>query len=302
MTWKRAGGREYLFRLRGRHGNGKSLGPRNAENEARYREFHRRKDELKTRFSSLRERLKEQSRFARAARLGVLGRQSAAVLRELDRRRFFDAGLEVAGTHALHAYEALAGVSVARDLLATDDLDLLWDDRVRLRATQEVRRDGVMGALKAVDKSFEARRHRDFRAVNKEGFYVDIIRPEFRREGLRSRPDAIGEGDLEAAPIASQRRVVNARTVRAAVIASDGYPVYLVAPDPRVFALHKLFISERADRDPVKRGRDRSQAELVAELVLRYLPDRPFERKALQMLPRRLRGDRGEIMPDGFDL
>lgn len=40
MTWKRSGGKEYLFRIRNRKGNGRSLGPRDARTEALFRRFH----------------------------------------------------------------------------------------------------------------------------------------------------------------------------------------------------------------------------------------------------------------------
>jgi len=43
MTWKKAKGKKYLFRLRDRFGNGKSLGPRTPETEAIYEAFHRNK-------------------------------------------------------------------------------------------------------------------------------------------------------------------------------------------------------------------------------------------------------------------
>ena len=54
--------------------------------------------------------------------------------------------------------------------------------------------------------------------------------------------------------------------------ARDGGPATLTAPDPWAFALNKLWWSQQEDRDPARRGRDRSQALAVAGLVLRYLP------------------------------
>jgi hypothetical protein len=57
-------------------------------------------------------------------------------------------------------------------------------------------------------------------------------------------------------------------------------------PDPRVFALHKLWLSKRPERDPLKKPKDREQAFLVARLVTRYLPQVKFSKQELRMLPR----------------
>jgi len=42
----------------------------------------------------------------------------------------------------------------------------------------------------------------------------------------------------------------------AVAIDEKGEPVRIVAPDPRVWAVHKLWLSQRADRQPIKRRRD----------------------------------------------
>ena len=46
----------------------------------------------------------------------------------------------------------------------------------------------------------------------------------------------------------------------------------MVVPDPRALALHKLWLSQQEDREPVQQVRDRCQAAALAELILRYLP------------------------------
>jgi hypothetical protein len=72
-----------------------------------------------------------------------------------------------------------------------------------------------------------------------------------------------------------------------------------VAPDPRAFAVYKLWMGQRdPTRDPVKRGRDVGQAYAVAEIVQEYLPNLPFTKAELQMFPeevRRLAVDSGLI-------
>jgi len=46
----------------------------------------------------------------------------------------------VVGTHALYAYESAAGVRIAQGALATQDVDLLWDARKRVRFLTDIDR------------------------------------------------------------------------------------------------------------------------------------------------------------------
>jgi hypothetical protein len=63
MHWKRAKGRQYLFKTRDRYGYGESLVPRSAETEKVLVEFQKVKKEAKNRLASIKNRLKEQSGF-----------------------------------------------------------------------------------------------------------------------------------------------------------------------------------------------------------------------------------------------
>ena len=68
------------------------------------------------------------------------------------------------------------------------------------------------------------------------------------------------------------------------VIADNGFPVRFVVPEPRVFALHKLWVSLQPTRDPIKRKRDLHQAEAVVQLALDYFNLR-FDDPAIKALP-----------------
>ena len=94
--------------------------------------------------------------------------------------------------------------------------------------------------------------------------------------------------DLRPAPIHGLEWLVSAPRFEAVTMGGDGYPVRLVTPDPRAFVLHKLWVADRPDRDPVKRPRDKSQATAVADLCHRYLR-LPFDDGELQALPQHLR-------------
>jgi hypothetical protein len=91
--------------------------------------------------------------------------------------------------------------------------------------------------------------------------------------------------DLRAADIENLDWYLSAPKLRRIIIGEDGFPAPFTVPDPRVFALHKLWLSKQAGRDPLKRPKDREQAFLVAELVVRYMPHSRFSMRELRMLP-----------------
>jgi hypothetical protein len=82
--------------------------------------------------------------------------------------------------------------------------------------------------------------------------------------------------------------LVNAPKIEETVIGSDGMPILIACIDPRAFALHKLWLSRRKDRNPAQRPRDAEQAVTVAALVLAYL-NLSFESRDLSALPKELR-------------
>jgi hypothetical protein len=126
MHWKKVKGKQYLFRSLDRYGYGKSLGPRSKETESAYSEFHKNKKQIHARLKPLKEKLKEQARFCRAARIARVPRIVTAILRLLEQHQLLGRNLQIVGTNALYAYEARAGVFLERGLLATQDRDVLW--------------------------------------------------------------------------------------------------------------------------------------------------------------------------------
>jgi len=58
------------------------------------------------------------------------------------------------------------------------------------------------------------------------------------------------DDDLFAAETRYLAWLLSAKKFQQAAIARDGFPVPLVAPDPRLFALHKLWLAEQPEREP----------------------------------------------------
>jgi hypothetical protein len=148
----------------------------------------------------------------------------------------------------------------------------------------DVRAEGVLGLLRKVDHTFAAPRN-SFRALNDEGYYVDIIRP-LEKDEMRAVNTRIGpaDDDLEATALAGLEWLINAPKFEQIVVGADGIPLWMSSIDPRAFALHKYWISLRDDRDPLKRRRDVAQARAVAAVAVEYLR-LEFASKELSALP-----------------
>ena len=288
MHWKKAKGRQYLFKTRDRYGYGESLGPRSAETEKILADFRKAKKETKDRLATLKNRLKEQSRFCKAAMIQRAPRIVTGVLRVLEQRNLLGQNILVVGTNAMYAYEAAAGVFLDRPLTATRDMDILWDVRPKLTLFAEDETDPVdlLDILRKADKSFEPAAPGSFRAVNRDGYMVDLIKPE-SKSLLRKDPVRMGgPGDLKAAEIRSVQWLISSPKFSQVIIGDDGYPVSMVVPDPRAFSIHKVWLSEQPDREPVKKKRDNDQGLAIALLVIKYLPQYRFETSELRMFPK----------------
>jgi hypothetical protein len=308
MHWKKAKGREYLFRSRDRFGYGKSLGPRSPETEKILQEFRKNKQGAKERLESLKDRLKEQARFCKAAMIQRVPRVAAETLRYLDRQKLLGRNVLIVGTNALYAYEAAAGAYVDTSITATGDPDILWDIRSRLTLVAEgIDKIGLLDILRKADRSFELSGPRSFRAVNRDGYMVDLIKPEPKNMLIRERTQMGGPGDLKAAEIKNLHWLISSPKIYQVVIGEDGFPAAMSVPDPRGFALHKLWLSKQTRREAVKKQRDHDQALVVAKLIVKYLPQYKFKATELRMFPKAIlteaEKDLSELeLPPGFDM
>lgn len=65
----------------------------------------------------------------------------------------------------------------------------------------------------------------------------------------------------------------------------DGSPARIVAPDPRWFALHKLWMAAQAKRNPLKRPKDRKQGLALLDAVAEAMPHYPMDASFEAELP-----------------
>jgi hypothetical protein len=281
LYWKKVAGHDYLVRITDRIGGNRSLGPRSPETEQAYREFTETKRDLDTRIKSINEEVARQAKFCLAAGVNRVPRLAADIVRSLDASGLLGTHLIILGSHAMYAYEMAAGVQLKAGVLQTEDLDTLLNTKAEIELAGSLRSAGLLGILQDVDKTFKPQRKRSFRAVNAKGFMVDLIRAPIDSSGGFTSIGLVAEQLrglewLTALPLMTQ-----------IVIADNGFPVRFVVPEPRAFALHKLWVSLQPTRDPIKRKRDLRQAEAVVQLALDYF-NLSFDDAAIKALPSEL--------------
>lgn len=284
VSWKQVSGRRYLYRKR--RNQWVSLGPESEDTHATYRQFMDGRAALRIRRDTLNQRLQDMAPVNRALKLGRVPITSARLLRRMDRAGLLGHGIKVAGTHALYAYERMGGVQFGEEAVTTMDIDLLYDSRVKLKLVSgELSRDGIMGMLKQQDATFRLTERNSFRAVNNDGFMVDLImRPAKAASSTRSRVGDDAE-DLSAVEIEGLQWLENAPAISQIVMDERGFPLTVTVPDPRVFLCHKAWIARRDDRDPLKKRRDMHQARSIAEMLAIRIPSLTFDDPALSALP-----------------
>jgi len=283
MQWKTVRGRDYLYEIADRRGNGRSLGPRSPAMEARLTRYREEKAELAARAAASAARLDETCRMYRALRLPMIAGDAAKILREADRRRLLGSHLIVVGTNALAAYALEAGGRFEGVPDETDDFDLAWS-YVGADPPAGGRPAPVWAMLKAVDGTFTVNTERPFQARNAGAYSVDLLCAVSTAASMprQDQPKPI--------PLAEQEWLLPGIRVSRVVTGRDASPARIVAPDPRWFALQKLWLSTRDKRDPLKRRKDAVQGEAMLDAVLAHMPRFPLDGGFEAGLPDELRG------------
>lgn len=292
LSWKNVAGHEYLIKVLNRRGSTRSLGPRSADTEAIYAEFVAGKARAKSREASLAASVQEFAGMAKGIMLNRVPAIVTATLRKLDAFGLMGKNLVVIGTNAMYGYEAAAGVQFDAGLMATTDVDLLWDARARLKLgalDSDVAEAGVLAILRKVDRSFEPVSRGAFRAVNKAGFYVDLVKQTPNPPWRHDEPEQIADADLTPSWLPNIKWLLSSEKFHSVVIGQDGLPAPMVSPDPRAFAVYKHWLSEQTDREPAKKQRDLYQARAVITLVRDKFQHLPLDHNAERMFPKSAR-------------
>ncbi|MFN5085813.1 MAG: GSU2403 family nucleotidyltransferase fold protein [Novosphingobium sp.] len=270
---KKIGDYEYLYEIVDRNGNGKSLGRWDEAKQDQFDTYRAAKAAAKARRDGVRDALGESSRIARALRLPMISADAGPILREADRRSLLGSHLLVIGTNAMVAY-ALEAAGTFRNVPdETEDFDLAWaaeeaEDTARL-----------WDMLKAVDPTFTVNSEREFQARNAKAYEVELLIAPSRLGTLapKDKPRPV--------PLPEQEWLLPGRHVDQVIPCRDGTPARIVAPDPRWFALHKLWLGAQDKRNPLKRRKDVVQGMALLDAVAEAMPHYPLDDEFIATLP-----------------
>ncbi|MCA8890444.1 MAG: hypothetical protein KDA56_01125 [Hyphomonas sp.] len=267
---KTVSGKSYLYEIFDRSGNGKSLGRLDDALEEKFHAYRQEKQQMQAQRDGAWGVLEESARLYRALRLPMLSSGAGPILQECDRRGLMGSHLLVVGTNAIAAYALEAAGFLVGAPEETEDFDLAWS------AIESEGRDTLLwDMLKSVDPTFTVNTERTFQARNAKAYEVEILVAPSRAEtlGRRDRPRPV--------PLPEQEWLLLGRPVDQVVACRDGTPVRIIAPDPRWFALQKLWMSEKEGRNPLKRPKDRRQGVALLNAIDEAMPqfslDESFE-------------------------
>ncbi|MCW2351772.1 nucleotidyltransferase domain-containing protein [Sphingobium sp. B12D2B] len=278
MRIKEVSGREYLYEVTDRLGSMKSKGPLDAEKQADFDQYKVEKADLKERLAQSKATLKEQGSLYRALRLPILPTEAGKILREADRMRFLGEQAMVVGTNALLAY-ALEANGFIRDAPDTTmDFDMAL---TAIEADDE--RPTLWKVLKEVDMTYSVNAERPFQARNAKAYEVEILSAPSRLGGqtARDKPRPV--------PLPEQEWLLNGRQIDRVVGVRDGEAARLVVPDPRWFALQKLWMAEKPQRNPQKKPKDRKQGIAILNAVWQSMPHYALDEAFQEELPDELK-------------
>jgi len=268
MYWKRQGDYEYLVKT-SPDNRQRRIGPRSDETVRIHEEFVARKQEHESRLKSLRVALTDAERLNKALKAGRVPNVVVSVLQALA-----NAGLgqhfTVVGTHALYAYEAAASVRIVQGALATQDVDLLWDARRRVKFVTDLGRSelSMLRVLQQADATFVRKEGQAETAINAKGFEVDFLRRQ--PEGDDPHPFRFSDDEDDLWPVQAVRASVltNAARFDQVVISATGRMTLMRTIAPEAFIEFKRWMAAQVPQRPeAKRRRDLHQANIVQTLL-----------------------------------
>lgn len=268
MYWKRQ--QKYQYLVKTTPGNRQHrIGPRSPETEHIFEAFTTHKSEIEARLKSLRDALTEAERMNKALKAGRVPSTVVSVLQSIE-----NAGLgehfTVVGTHALYAYETAASVRIVQGALATQDVDLLWDARQRVRFITDLENldMSILKVLQMADATFQRKEGQNETAINAKGFEVDFLRRQ--PEGDDPHPFRFSGDEDDLWPVQALRASVltNAPRFEQVVISATGRMTLMRTIVPETFVEFKRWMATNASQRPEpKRRRDQRQADIVQALL-----------------------------------
>lgn len=277
LRWRPVNGTDYLLRIAHGQSNGTSLGARSKETERLFEASAEDEAQAKATW----ERLQLKGRLLKAARVPMITDVAGEALRALDCAGLLGPSLRVVGSTVLPAYALAAGVKADPLLHATEDMDVSWvGDPLPPDAGAP-----VLAALKRADGTWTVNQERTFQLRNRHGDLLDVlVAPSMAARFPRTEA-------IRAIPTEGQEDLLGGVPLERVVLDSAGLPARVVAPDPRLFALHKLRLAQTPGRRVEKARKDVLQARAVLGWVTEHMPEYPLDRAFVRGLPSHLRAE-----------
>ena len=310
FTLKWAGPEQkYLYRITdSRTAGGTSIGPRSPELEFLAAQQRTIRQLGVERERQVRAELMQEAGIYRLLGLGLIASEAAAILRLADIFGFLGARLMVVGTNAMAAYELEAGCRFAREVEATEDFDIAWTGEpnttflalggidalawppadafdaedpleARLAKLASPRPVTIIELLKRRNPTYTVNTERRFQLRDNKGYEVEVLLAPALASGFPKSER------LSPIPLPEQDWLLLGRRVSQVVCGRDGRPARLEVPDPRYFALQKLWMAEQIKRRADKRPKDGKQGKLVLDAVATYMPLYPLDAEFRAGLP-----------------
>jgi hypothetical protein len=277
MFWQNKNGTDYLAVKRSTADSGTTRGSRSPETEGQLAAYLAERERLQGRKVSLNSLVQDRVKLCRALRLPQMAEQQGRLLRELDLHGLLGYDVLVVGTNAFAAYEMVCGVRFPVGNEATEDFDLAWcrGTKVSLAVIAPPApnqaagsRASLMSVLKGVDSSYAINKRKPYQAVNNAGYEVELL------AAPSTHPLPSNEAFEPMATLDEQEWLLRGTPVQCVVTTNKPGTCPLYAPDPRWMAVHKLWLSNKPERKPSKKGKDARQGGVLLDATRYFLMDR----------------------------
>lgn len=267
LAWKTVSGNEYLYRIANGRGDGRSLGPRSLETQTQWEAAQTARQTADTLWPIL---LRDGALY-RTLHLPRIASAAAQLLREFDRHALLGTSLLVVGTNAMAAYEieAQSRFASAAGVDSTADFDVTWvaaEPRQTTLAAIGAAPRTLLEVMKRVDMTYTINSERTFQVRNSNGYEIELLLPKCLEQTLPRNET------LQPIALPEQDWLLPGRRVEHVVCGLDGQPCRLIAPDPRYFALQKLWLAQKPTRNPLKRPKDEKQGTLLLTAIAERMP------------------------------
>lgn len=271
LYWAERSGHQYLYAKQNGTDNGTSLGPRSPQTEQRLAAFTEEKKQALERAASADALIQTRSVLYRRMRMPTLPDKQAEILRKLDIEGLLGTDLMVVGTNAFSAYEWAANAIFPAGNEETQDFDLTWCRDTPASLTfagtdsQKKVRKTLFSVLKSIDPSYKINPRKPYQALDADGYEVELL------AAPSCHPLPKEEAFAPMQTLIEQEWLLLGSPVSAIVATERGRACPLTVPDPRFMGLHKLWLADKPERNPVKRDKDRRQGDVLLDAVRHFM-------------------------------